>query len=168
MRMGIKLYDRGRCVLDEIAAKLTILSDCLHKKEAALTAITNITKNQGDMLSGGLPEEESAGLFYDMNREKQEHIETVLQCDAMFESVLKEIGPTLDADPKKYAGQIKAMQDDIRRVVDLDVNIRVKEERNNDAMAKRRSKPKFEKIRISPVNNARLVRAYAENSKKFV
>jgi len=146
-------------MMDEVETKLNILIDCLRKKENALTEIANITLNQENVL-------ENRELFHAMNTEKQTHIKIVLQCDTMFERILKEIGPMLDANPSLYKDPIKVLQEYIRRVMDLDVNIRVHEEQNNMKLQRQKMVPKDKPIVINTQTNAQVIKSYAENVKK--
>jgi hypothetical protein len=121
--------------LDPLETKLSVLSDGMGKKERALAEIVNITENQGTVLASGLSVDEIRNFIVAMNREKQIHIQTIHACDDMFEDILKEIGPELDAHPHMYGLQVQDLQQRIRRVMDLDVKIRVQEDENNKKMA---------------------------------
>lgn len=117
--------------MDPVEIKLGILMDCIKKKEQALVEILSITENQGTVLQSDLTGDEIRAFMVQMNREKQIYIQTVLQSDTMFENMLKEIGPKLDANPRLYKQRIAELQSMIRRVMDMDVKIRVQEGQNN-------------------------------------
>ncbi len=120
--------------MDWLLTRLNILADGLEKKEHALREIVNITENQSTVLQSDLSETEAHAFIVQMNREKQQFIKQVIQCDNMFESILKEAGPALDAAQESYKPQVAELQTRIRRVMDLDVKIRVYEEKNNALM----------------------------------
>jgi hypothetical protein len=164
--------------MDPIESKLDLLMDGIQKKAEALTEIQNITDNQSDILDSDLPYDETMRFIVQMNIEKQIHIQSVIRCDNLFELLLKEIGPQLDADQHVYVRQINALQEWIRRVMDIDVSIRVTEEKNNEAMTLKKAgqsagPPASTKHPIrkknSPVisDDKRLIKAYERNAKKF-
>jgi len=117
--------------------QLKVLIECLRKKELALKQIANITQNQGDLITSNLGHEEIYSIFMLMNSEKQEFINRVLQCDEVFENMFREVGPELDANPSKYGDEVNALQELIRLVMDLDVQIRVNEDTNSQALSER-------------------------------
>jgi len=151
--------------------QLAILLDGLKKKEQALIEIVNITDNQRTVIESGLPVEEVRGFLMEMNKEKQQFIDTVKGCDNMFEAMLKDIGPELDASQHMYKPQVAQLQKYIRRVMDLDVKVRVLEEKNNTILneiappipAQQGLKPK---PKLLPTDNARVIKAY-EQEKRF-
>jgi len=117
--------------MDSIEVELKVLIECLIKKEKALMQIGNITENQGFVLTSELTHDEVYSFFMQMNGEKQSFIQRVLQCDQVFENVFRNVGPILDANPTQYGEQVQAMQDLIRSVMDLDVQIRLGEQENS-------------------------------------
>jgi hypothetical protein len=158
--------------MNNIETKLNILIDGLHKKEQSLVEIVNITENQGTVLESSLPPGETQAFMAAMNREKQTHINTVLQCDTLFENMLKEIGPTLDAEQNNYKPQVKILQEGIRRVMDLDVKIRVCENRNSELSAKKQELPTAPPHTLKPPQQSivtpdtgRVLKAYARNAR---
>jgi len=158
---------------DPMEVQLTVLLDGMKKKEQALTEIVNITENQRTVIESGLPIEEVRGFMVEMNKEKHFFIEQVKGCDNMFEAVLKEIGTELDEKQHLYKTQVGQLQAFIRRVMDLDVKVRVQEEKNNQMLTELfppvqppaqpglRPKPK-----LLPTDNARVIKAY-EQEKRF-
>ena len=120
--------------MDSIEVELKVLTECLKKKEQALKQIASITENQGFVLTSGLTHDEVYSFFMQMNAEKQDSIQRVLQCDQVFENVLQKIGPVLDENPNMYVEQVHTLQDLIRAVMDLDVQIRVGEEENSKVL----------------------------------
>ena len=111
--------------------QLALLLNGLRKKELALIEIVNITENQRTVIESGLPLPEIRTMMFEMNKEKQVHIDMVKGCDNMFEAMLKEIGPQLDAQQDMYKPQVAELQTHIRRIMDYDVKVRVAEEQNN-------------------------------------
>lgn len=154
--------------MDSIEIELKVLIECLKKKGGALLQIAAITENQGDLLESGLTHEEIYSFFMQMNAEKNEFIKLVIQCDEVFENVLQKIGPTLDSDPTKYTEQVRTLQDLIRAVMDLDVQIRVREDSNSKVLVKALDKIKAE--RPDPIDSGeygsnKAIEAYKSQSK---
>ena len=163
--------------MDNVEAELDILIDGMLKKERALNEILSITENQNTVIESELTKDEIAAFIVNMNREKQIHIQTVIGCDNLFERILKESGPALDASPDLYKPQIAKLQSLIKTVMDLDVSIRVKEEKNSDYMKKAGQGPRNltrKKVKDSSANmisiaqdENRVIKAYEKNSKDF-
>jgi len=120
--------------MQTIDVELKVLIECLKKKETALRQINSITENQGLVITSDLKHEEIYSFFMQMNVEKQDFIQRVLQCDQVFENVFKNVGPVLDAKPEDFTEEVSSMQDLIRAVMDLDVQIRVGEDNNNELL----------------------------------
>jgi len=159
-------------VTDPMETQLSILLEGLKRKEAALNEIVNITENQRTVIESGMPFEEVRGFLLEMNKEKQPQIDTVKGCDNMFEAMLKDIGAELDAQQHLYKPQVGQLQIHIRRVMDLDIKIRVLEEKNNELLGtlappvpagQTGLKPK---PKLLPTDNARVIKAY-EQEKRF-
>ena len=152
-----------------IEIELKVLIECLKKKEKALSQIAAITENQGFVLTSGLTHDEIYSFFMQMNTEKQTFIQTVLQCDEVFENVLQKIGPTMDAEPKMYTEQIQTLQDLIRVVMDLDVQIRVLEDTNSQILTEEldniQAPEKPEAIGAGEYGNKQTIEAYKSQSK---
>jgi hypothetical protein len=147
--------------------------DGLKKKSQALTEVLSISENQRTVIESELPLEGVREMILSMNDEKQAAIQTVKDCDDMFEKMLKDIGQELEAQQDKYKPQVKVLQEHIRRVMDLDVKIRVAEEENNRLIDERRAtelsvqsagiKPKV----TMPTDSAKVLRAYEQGSKNY-
>jgi len=123
----------------DIKTYLTIIQDGLTKKTGALTEILSISENQKTVIESELPLDGVREMIFGMNEEKQAAIQIVKDCDDMFEKMLKEIGPELEAQQDMFKPQVKILQNSIRTVMDLDVKIRVTEEENNKLLDARRN-----------------------------
>ncbi|MCL2386217.1 MAG: hypothetical protein FWC89_01590 [Defluviitaleaceae bacterium] len=159
---------------DTMATHLNIMLDGLKKKANALTEVLSITENQRTVIESELPLDGVRSMIFGMNEEKQAAIQIVKDCDDMFEKMLKDIGAELDAKQDMYKPQVQVLQEHIRRVMDLDVKIRVAEEENNRLLDERRSteiptsptsglKPKV----TMPTDSAKIIRAYEQGSKNY-
>ena len=156
--------------MDSIEVELKVLIECLKKKEKALSQILAITENQGFVLTSDLTHNEIYSFFMKMNDEKNEFIKLVIQYDEVFENVLQKIGPTLDADPTKYGEQVHTLQELIRAVMDLDVQIRLEEDNNSkiltDALEKVQTPEKPDAIDSGEYGSNKTIEAYKSHSKR--
>jgi len=163
--------------MDEMVTHLNIMLDGLKKKEQALADILAISENQRTVIESELPMEESRTLVFEMNDGKQAAIQIVKDCDNMFEAMLKEMGAELEAKQDMYKPQVKVLQEHIRRVMDLDIKIRVTEEENNRLLDIKREAPPTPptapvqqglKPKVSiQANTASVINAYKEGSKNY-
>ena len=157
--------------MESIEVELKVLIECLKKKEKALSQISAITENQGFVLASELSHQEIYSFFMQMNAEKQSFIQIVKQCDEVFENVLQKIGPTLDEDPSKYSDQVRTLQDLIRAVMDLDVQIRLGEDNNStiltQSLAEIQEKQQEKPDPLDPgeYGNTKAIEAYKNQSK---
>jgi len=153
--------------------ELNIMHDGLIKKADALAEILSITENQRTVIESELPFEEIRSIIFQMNEGKQEAIKIVRNCDDMFESMLKEIGTELEATQDNYKPQVKKLQAGIRRVMDIDVKIRVGEDENNRLLDEKRAAPTIQiqtdqpKASPLPLNHVRVTKAYEEGAKNY-
>jgi len=151
----------------------------LKKKASALAEVLSITENQQTVIKSELPLEGVRQLVFNMNEEKQAAIKTVIECDNMFENMLKDIGQELEATQHLYKPQVKIMQEHIKQVMSLDVKVRVTEEENNRLLDERREKeevitpesiapapPPKPKSKI-PTNSAQVLKAYKDGAKEY-
>ena len=158
--------------MDTMLTHLNILLDGMKRKEQALVEVLSITENQRTVIESELPLDEVRNMIFSMNDEKQAAIQIVKDCDNMFENMLKDMGQELEAKQDMYKPQVKKLQDFIRRVMDLDVKIRVGEEENNRLLDARRSaempthglKPKTSSILP---DSRKVIQAYEQGSKNF-
>jgi len=132
--LNCDIVEEKEKAMETIIVELQVLIECLKKKETALQQIVNITENQGFILTSDMSHEERYPIFMQMNDERQTLIDLVVQCDQVFESVLQKVGPALDADTTQYGDEVQAMQDTIRRIMDLDVKIRLEEQKNHQVL----------------------------------
>ena len=165
--------------MDQLETYLSILIDGMVKKERSLIEILSITENQNTVIESELPKDEIMAFIVNMNREKQLHIQTVIDCDNLFERILKEAGPELDAKPDLYKPQIAELQSLIKKVMDLDVSIRVREDKNNefikkagirqvaDPGARKGVKQAKDKLPATMLSENRVIEAYKQNSRDY-
>ncbi len=121
--------------------KLNLLRDLLQKKKAFLMQILSITENQESILVAEFEIAKSDvtavdGMFSQMNDEKQKLIDELIHSDRFFDKVFKEISPEFEMRAPSYKPIIFIIQDLIRQVTDLDVKVRVQEQKNKLAIRK--------------------------------
>ena len=145
--------------MDGFPVKLQMLLDILAKKEESLTQILSITENQHAILawdaSGGKE------MFLQMNAEKQGLIDSVLQYDAMFDNIFKEMGGDFEKNAPDYKDTVKALQTQIKNVTELDVMIRAQEDENLKATPAQAPKPN-----TSKASHKTVMEDYARFNKK--
>jgi len=156
--------------MDSIEVELKVLIECLKKKEQALSQIASITENQGFVLGSGLTHDEVYSFFMQMNVEKQDSIQRVLQCDQVFENVFAKVGPVLDENPDMFGEQVRVMQGLIRSVMDIDVQIRLAENENTEILNKaltdvQASLNKPDAISGGEYGNSKMLDAYKSQSR---
>jgi hypothetical protein len=159
--------------MSDMQTHLKIMLDGLKRKSGALGEILGITENQRTVIESELPLDGVREMILAMNEEKQSFIQIVKDCDNMFEKMLADIGHELEAQQENYKPQVKVLQENIRKVMSLDVKIRVQEEENNQLIDKRRAaeipslntglKPKVN----MPTNTAKILNAYKEGKDGF-
>ncbi|MCL2016094.1 MAG: hypothetical protein FWG68_07620 [Defluviitaleaceae bacterium] len=151
--------------------ELKVLIECLKKKEVALQQIADITENQGFVIDSELSHQDRYSFFMQMNHEKQESIDRVKDCDEVFANVFQKVGPILDDNPTKYGKQVTTMQNLIRVVMDLDINIRLGEDANSKKLTKAlnevkiKLKEKPEPIGSGEYGSNKIISAYKSNAK---
>jgi hypothetical protein len=152
---------------------LNVMLEGLKKKANALTEILSISENQRTVIESELPLDGVREMIFSMNEEKQAAIKIVKDCDDMFEKMLKDIGPELEKKQDNYKPQVQTLQEHIRRVMDLDIKIRVAEDENNKLLDERRAaelpavaagiKPKV----TMPTNSVQVINAYKQGKTNY-
>ena len=112
---------------------LQLLDESLEKKITVLNRILEIDKEQ----ETGLKEESlNADLVEKLMNEKGELIGKLDSLDDGFDSVYQRIKVEIQSDSAKYSTQVKKLQDDIRRITELQTGIEVLEKRLKSAVDK--------------------------------
>lgn len=115
--------------MSEIEVKLDILESSINKKIEILNQIYNITENQ-ELFVKNLSGEEREEYLKSASEEKQKLIDEILKIDTVFISTFESFNGMLNENRKLYRERILMLQEKIKAVMDIDVKIRVKEERN--------------------------------------
>jgi len=102
-----------------------------------------------------------------MTDEKQRHIDEVLSCDAVFQSVFDSIKDDVEADSARYRERLLELQRLIEPVMELDIKIRAQEAKNR-AQLEASFPLEHHKGEAGPVAQAeknRLLEEYKRNKK---
>jgi len=110
---------------------LQLLDESLEKKITVLNRILEIDKEQ----ETGLKEESlNADLVENLMNEKGELISKLDSLDDGFDSVYQRIKEETQSNPAKYSAQVKKLQDDIRKITELQTGIEALEKRLKSAV----------------------------------
>ena len=116
---------------------LSLMSDSLNKKAEVLEAIAGINDNQFGIcgIIGNQNEILQAQPFelddFDATvHQKAELIDQLERLDDGFASLFARVREQLDGRKEQYAGEIKSMQQLIRKVTELSVKVEAQEQRN--------------------------------------
>lgn len=137
--------------MDETSAQIWLLVDNLKFKIEALSAIKYITDIQTDLIKEGnfLSEEFSLCVS-----RKQEYIDNIDSLDKVFLSIYDRVKDFIGSGNTTLIEPIKAMQDKIKHATDLEVSIKIAEERNSYFTAGTIRKPPKKIVSASHVANA--------------
>jgi len=115
--------------MSDVFTTLDILITGLKKRRDTIKRIFDYTREQ-EML---LKTNDSFDLrkFNNILQNKQVHINILQELDAGFQPAYERIRTRLEKNTSLYAEQIKQMQDLIREIGELGLEIQVLEERNN-------------------------------------
>lgn len=149
--------------LSSINEKLKNLSNILNEKLELLSQVFNISKNQ-EMFLIQLKDEDTLNSYLSISlKEKQKIIERLKTIDDIFIKIFESFGGELNNNKDFFEEDIKNMQDKIQKITDLDIKIRIQEEKN---------KPKFQniaqnkQIKTLKANKNYILQKYSENTKK--
>ncbi len=116
--------------MNDVTTTLDILITGLKKKKKNLLEIIDYTKQQDALLKD--KEHLDLRRFNNIIKNKQFRIDAILQVDQGFEPTYERIRHYLERSPELYRNQINQMQQLIKEIGALNVEIRVQEERNNE------------------------------------
>ncbi len=148
--------------MDELKINFDVLMGILLKKESLLQQILTLTENQYTVLLCGEEIPEAAGMFSEMNAEKQRLIDEVINADNVFQSTFEAMSDDFSRHADNYTNEVTGLQEAIKEVVGIDVKIRVAEQKNKDLIGRKRPKSKMNVIKMSKNN---LLQKYESNNK---
>ncbi|MCH5272767.1 MAG: flagellar export chaperone FlgN [Lachnospiraceae bacterium] len=113
--------------LQEFSTCFKILEDTIQKKEQLLNTLLELTKAQETVLTG---EKFSMEEFTELMDKKEPHIQKIEKLDEGFEAVFKKMKPAVDDYKKEFEPRIKAMQQQIKTVLEKGAALCALEEKN--------------------------------------
>lgn len=109
---------------------VSALQDSLRKKKAVLQNLYDLTKQQAEVLA---QETVDTDRFDELMEAKDGEIAVLNSLNAGFQSLFQKIEKNLQDQRHQYEKQIRQMQEDIRAITDLGVQIEGLEHQNRDA-----------------------------------
>ena len=119
--------------MDNINTYISVLHGSLRKKLELIKEILELTKEQNQILS---KEDIDADYFERIVDEKDRKINEVLTIDKGFQSLFDKISVYIKANPQTYRQQILEMQNFIRTITDIGVEIENLEYKNREKFKK--------------------------------
>lgn len=150
--------------MNEIEVKLDILESSINKKIEILNQIYNITENQ-ELFVKSLSGQEREDYLKSAAEEKQKLIDEILRIDTVFISTFESFNGMLNENRKLYRDRILMIQDKIKEVMDIDVKIRVKEERNRQLFIPNNN-INTPVVKGLKANRSYIIEQYAKNTTK--
>lgn len=119
--------------MDSVNTYISVLHGSLRKKLELVKELLEFTKEQNIILS---EEDVDVDSFDKIVSEKDIRINEVLEIDKGFDSVFNKIGSTIKSNPQEYRQQILEMQNLIRTITDIGVEIEGLENKNKEKFSK--------------------------------
>lgn len=113
--------------MDNSSVYVTVLHDSLARKVDIVKEILELTKEQKEILSA--PEMDS-DRFDDITDKKGARIEEILEIDKGFDSVFGRVQDELKSNKEEYRIQIIEMQNYIRVITDMSIELESLEQSN--------------------------------------
>ena len=111
-----------------------IMIQSLEKKIKVLDEIKKLNVLQKELLEDDMSD---ADVFDKTVEDKAVLIEQITQLDSGFDKLFDRVKEALNEDRESYAEKIKKMQQLIRRVTDLSMELQAQESRNKDLMTRK-------------------------------
>ena len=149
--------------MSNLDIKIKILTDNLDRKKELLKQIEAITEKQ-EMFFTKLKGEDRNYMIGEAVKEKQKIIDELMKIDEVFLSTFESFKGELNENRDIYAIEIERMKKKIKEVTDIDVRIRVREERNRRIFSEVRleNQPKIKGLKAS---RDYILKQYEKNSK---
>lgn len=113
---------------------VNIMIQSLHKKVKVLEEIKSLNQLQKALLED---ERASVDEFDKTVEDKSACIKQLEQLDDGFETLFAKVKEVLNSDKDAYADRIRTMQDLIRQITDLSMELQAQESRNKDLMTRK-------------------------------
>lgn len=129
--------------MNDINVYIAILSDSLKKKMDVLKKILSLTKEQNVILSGKEIDKVDVDGFDAAVEKKGKLLLEMQELDIGFDSVYKKVGKFLSENKEEYKSEILEMQNLIRSITDIGMELEGLEQKNktkfNDFIRKKRN-----------------------------
>ena len=119
--------------MDSVNTYISVLHGSLRKKLELVKELLEFTKEQNIILN---EDDVDIDSFDKIVSEKDIRINEVLEIDKGFDSVFNKIGSTIKANPQEYRQQILELQNLIRTITDIGVEIEGLENKNKEKFSK--------------------------------
>lgn len=116
--------------MENINVYIAILSDSLVKKLDILKKILSLTKEQNMILSEKDVDKVDINEFDQAVEKKEKLIVQMQELDKGFDSVYKKVGKFLSENKEEYKSDILQMQNFIRGIIDIGVELESLEQQN--------------------------------------
>lgn len=116
--------------MGDVTTNLQILLDALKKKEKDLNELLELTKEQEKLLK---EEEFNFQGFENIMRNKQFRIDDIIKIDQGFQPTYERIRSRLQQNPQLYQEAVRELQEHIRIVGELGIEVQVLETKNQTA-----------------------------------
>lgn len=113
---------------------VNIMIQSLHKKVKVLEEIKSLNQLQKALLED---ERSSVDDFDKTVEDKSACIKQLEQLDDGFDSLFAKVKEALNEDKEAYADRIRTMQELIRQITDLSMELQAQESRNKDLMTRK-------------------------------
>lgn len=149
--------------LEEIYNKINNLNYLLDRKIEILSIILNVTKSQGIVFK----EQEGIDGFINMSiNEKQSLINELISIDEMFLNIFESFKGALNQNKNIFKEDIRQIQNKIQKIADMDINIRLQEEKNKQLVNNNIALSSKNKVKTLKVSKDEMLKKYINNTKK--
>ncbi|MBS5794491.1 MAG: hypothetical protein ACLUCH_02170 [Lachnospirales bacterium] len=149
--------------LEEIYNKINNLNYLLDRKIEILSIILNVTKSQGIVFK----EQEGIDSFINMSiNEKQSLINELISIDEMFLNIFESFKGALNRNKNIFKEDIRQIQNKIQKIADMDINIRLQEEKNKQLVNNNIALSSKNKVKTLKVSKDEMLKKYINNTKK--
>lgn len=149
--------------LEEIYNKINNLNYLLDRKIEILSIILNVTKSQGIVFK----EQEGIDSFINMSiNEKQSLINELISIDEMFLNIFESFKGALNQNKNMFKEDIRQIQNKIQKIADIDINIRLQEEKNKQLVNNNIALSSKNKVKTLKMSKEEMLKKYINNTKK--
>lgn len=149
--------------LEEIYNKINNLNYLLDRKIEILSIILNVTKSQGIVFK----EQEGIDSFINMSiNEKQSLINELISIDEMFLNIFESFKGALNRNKNMFKEDIRQIQNKIQKIADIDINIRLQEEKNKQLVNNNIALSSKNKVKTLKMSKEEMLKKYINNTKK--